>query len=127
VFCVQGVERAAVPHGGRSDETVKKLNTLAEMKGLIPLERITGIAILHVDNLHSSKTSERCPLLLEVATSGEEFEHRNNRAHHLASRFRPPPELDGPGESPRYVDKDVCINERSFCGRHVFPTSSSTA
>jgi hypothetical protein len=121
------VERAAVPHGSSSNETVKKLNTLAEMKGLIPLERVAGIAILHVDNLYPPKISERCPLLLEVATPGEEFEHRNNRAHHLAPRFRTPPELDCPGESPRYVDKDVCINERSFCGRHVFLTFSSTA
>jgi hypothetical protein len=116
-----------MPHGGRGDETVKKLKTLAEIKRLVSLERVAGIAILYVDNLYPPKISERYPLLLEVTTPGEEFEHRNNRTHHLAPRFRTPPELDCPGESPRYVDKDVCINERSFCGRHVFPTSSSTA
>src|SRR5215471_19678556 len=78
-------------------------------------------------NLNSREVLERCSLLLEIPAPVKEFEDRNDRTCHLSSSCGTSPELHGTWVPVGNANKDVCINERSFYGRHGFPIFSLTA
>ena len=127
MFCVQRVEGTIESRCRRRDKTVQHPNPSTQMKILIPLEGIQGVAALDMDDIDILEAPHCGALFSQIAATREEFKHGDDRTENRGSDVSPLPEFNSSGIPSRNTNKDISINERSCSGRHVLPPSASTA